>query len=217
MIESQKKAHFNMLEQQIRPSEVRNPRVLNALETLSRSDFVDESLAGLAYADTELPIGFGQYILSPVFVARMLQAIDVQADEKVLEIGTGTGYITALLAQLAEHVTTVEMVSELSEIAQKNMRNTENVTFSVGDAARGWQLADRIDVIVLTASFTVIPDDYLQSLKVGGRLIAVIGEQEPMSVTVIRRVSEREWQYDELFETVIPSVMNEEPQPQFEF
>ena len=217
MSQSLKKAHFNMLEQQIRPSEVRNARVLKALEDVLRSDFVDESLSGLAYADTELPIGFEQTILSPVFVARMLQAVDVQADEHVLEIGTGTGYVTALLSQLAKHVTTVEMIADLSELAARNLSDNDNVTFAVGDASRGWALTDRIDVIVLTAAFHVIPDEYLQSLKVGGRILAVVGKNDPMMVTVTRRISEREWQTDSVFETVIPAIINEEPQPQFEF
>lgn len=213
----QSNAHFNMLEQQVRPSDVLDPRVLSALEKVKRSEFVDASLAGLAYADTELPIGFGQTILAPVLVGRMLQAADVQQNEYVLEIGTGSGYMTALLEQLAAHVTTVEMIAELSEIAQQKLSHLNTISFAIGDASKGWPLADRIDVIVSTAAFVSVPDEYLQSLKVGGRMIAVVGESEPMSINVIRRVTEREWQTETMFETVIPVMINAEPKAEFEF
>ncbi|MDB2705604.1 protein-L-isoaspartate O-methyltransferase [Pseudomonadota bacterium] len=213
----QTNAHFNMLEQQVRPSDVLNPRVLSALEKVKRSEFVDVSLAGLAYADTELPIGYGQSILAPVLIGRMLQAVDVQQNEHVLEIGTGSGYVTALLEQLSAHVTTVEMIAELSGIAQQNLSHLKTISFAIGDASKGWLLADRVDVIVSTAAFASVPDDYLQSLKVGGRMIAAVGEGEPMSVNVIRRVSEREWQTETMFETVIPVMINAEAKAEFKF
>lgn len=217
MADQQSNAHFNMLEQQVRPSEVLNPRVLSALENVKRADFVDDSLLGLAYADTELPIGFGQTILSPVTVGRLLQAVDVQEDEHVLEIGTGSGYMTALLAQLAAHVTTVEIIADLSEMAQQQLNRLTNITYCIGDASRGWPLADRIDVIVSTAAFKQVPDAFLQSLKVGGRMVVVVGEGELMTVNLIRRLTEWEWQTDSLFETVIPAMINAEPKPEFEF
>jgi protein-L-isoaspartate(D-aspartate) O-methyltransferase len=217
MADQQSNAHFNMLEQQVRPSEVLNPRVLSALENVKRADFVDDSLFGLAYADTELPIGYGQTILSPVTVGRLLQAVDVQEDEHVLEIGTGSGYMTALLAQLAAHVTTVEIIADLSEMAQQQLKQLTNITYCIGDASRGWSLADRIDVIISTAAFKQVPDAFLQSLKVGGRMLVVVGEGELMTVNLIRRLTEWEWQTDSLFETVIPAMINAEPKPEFEF
>jgi len=219
MTQNQTTAHFNMLEQQVRPSDVLNTRVLNALENVERSQFVDESLSGLAYADTELPIGFGQVMLAPVVIGRLLQAIAVQENEHVLEIGTGTGYLTALLASLAAEVTTVEIISELSEQAQQNLNNVgiSNVTCCVGDASCSWPLVDRIDVIISTAAFVTVPDDYLQSLKVGGRMLAVVGQGNMMTANVINRVSEWEWQTESLFETVIPAIINAEPKAEFEF
>lgn len=212
-------AHFNMLEQQIRPSDVLDHRVLKALKDVVRTQFVDDDLLGLAYADTELPIGYGQVMLSPVLQGRLLQALNVQADEKVLEIGTGTGYFTALLAQLASHVISVEIVPELSAVAQRNLASAgiDNVTLYVGDASRSWPLADRIDVIVITAAFVTIPDDYLQSLQVGGRLLAIVGNDQNMKVQLIRRTAERQWQTETVFETVISAMINAEPKPEFEF
>jgi len=212
-------AHFNMLEQQVRPSDVLDSRVLIALQEIVRAEFIDAEFHGLAYADTDLPIGFGQVILSPVVLGRLLQAANVQAHECVLEIGTGTGYFTALLAQLAQHVTSVEIVPELSALAVDNLAkaNIDNVTLQVGDASNGWALADRIDVIISTAAFVIVPEDYLQSLTVGGRMLAVVGEENMMEVKIIHRVSEREWQTESVFETVIPAMINAEPDEQFKF
>ncbi len=212
-------AHFNMLEQQVRPSDVLNPRVLQALNDIARDQFVDESLARLAFADTELPIGFGQVMLSPVLQGRLLQTLDVQTDEEVLEIGTGSGYFTALLAQLAKHVTTVEIVPELSEMAQQNLNDAsiDNVTLCIGDASRGWELSDRADVIIVTAAFVSVPDAYLQSMSIGGRMLAIVGEGDMMVVQLIRRITEWEWQTDSVFETVVPAMINAEPIPEFEF
>ncbi|MDO7597231.1 MAG: protein-L-isoaspartate O-methyltransferase [Pseudomonadota bacterium] len=212
-------AHFNMLEQQVRPSDVLDPRVLMALKDVLRSQFVDDDLAGLAYADTELPIGYGQTMLSPVQQGRLLQVLNVKSDENVLEIGTGTGYFTALLARLAKHVISVDIVPELSALAQHNLATVgiDNVTLYIGDASQGWPLADRIDVIVTTAAFVTIPDDYLQRLQVGGRMLAIVGKGQNMKVQLIRRTTERDWQTDNVFETVISAMINAEPKPEFEF
>jgi protein-L-isoaspartate(D-aspartate) O-methyltransferase len=212
-------AHFNMLEQQVRPSDVLDPRVLMALKDVVRTQFVDDDLSGFAYADTELPIGYGQMMLSPVQQGRLLQVLNVQTNENVLEIGTGTGYFTALLARLAKHVSSVEIVPELSALAQHNLATAgiDNVTTYLGDASQGWPLADRMDVIVTTAAFVTIPDGYLQNLQVGGRMLAIVGKGQNMKVQLIRRITEREWQTDTVFETVISAMINAEPKPEFEF
>ncbi|KKN14284.1 hypothetical protein LCGC14_0997720 [marine sediment metagenome] len=212
-------AHFNMLEQQVRPSDVLDPRVLTVLKDIVRTRFVDEEFSGLAYADTELPIGYGQTMLSPVLQGRLLQALNIQPDEKVLEIGTGNGYFTALLATLAKTVISVEIVPELSVIAGRNLAKTgiDNVMLYVGDASRGWPLVDRVDLIVATAAFVSVPNDYLQSLQIGGRMLAIVGKGQNMQVQLIRRVAEREWQTRTVFETVISAMINAEPKPEFEF
>lgn len=219
MAENIEIAHFNMLEQQVRPSDVLDPRVLMALKTIVREQFVDDVLSGLAYADTELPIGFGQMMLSPVQQGRLLQVLNVQSNENVLEVGTGTGYFTAVLAQLANHVISIEIVPDLSAIAKHNLAvaDIENVTLHVGDASRGWPLAERIDVIVATAAFVSVPDDYLQCLQVGGRMVAIVGKGLSMEVQLIRRITEREWHTDSVFETVVSEVINAEAKPEFEF
>ncbi len=219
MTKNEDNAHFNMLEQQVRPSDVLNPRVLDSFDKIDRKLFVEDYLVGLAYADTALPIGFGQVMLSPVTQGRMLQALDIKADETVLEIGTGNGYFTALLAQLAQQVISVEIVPELSAGAQHclDKLNIKNVTLAVGDASKGWALPDRVDVIVITAAFVSVPEAYLHALNVGGRMLVVVGEETMMTAQLITRVSEREWQTESVFETVIPPMVNAEPQPEFEF
>lgn len=219
MTEQQDIAHFNMLEQQVRPTDVSNSRVLYALEQVKRVDFVDESLARFAYADMALPMGYDQVMLPPILQSKMLQAVDAQDNETVLEIGTGTGYLTALLATLAKRVTTVELVPELSTLAEQNLASYQfrNIAQQVGDASDGWSLDDRVDVIVMTAAFVSVPESYLQQLQVGGRLLAIVGEAPVMEVQLIHRVAEREWQTEVVMETLVPSVTNAEPEPAFEF
>ncbi len=213
------KAHFNMVNQQLRPNEVADAKVLAAISDIPREKFLDASLKGLAYADVQLPIGCGQTMLSPMVEGRILQALALQPDETVLEIGTGSGYFTALLARLAARVITVEYFDELAQQAQDRLSHLalHNVEFQVGDAAKYWSLPERVDAIVMTAAMVLIPDDYLNQLKVGGRMVAVVGKAPAMSVQLIRRVGEREWQTTSLFETVIPAMIHAEPKAEFEF
>lgn len=212
-------AHSNMVAQQVRPGEVLDAKVLAAMTAIPRAHFVDTDITRLAYADTLLPIGCGQVMLSPIQEGRLLQALNLQSDEMVMELGTGSGYFTALLAQLAGQVISVEYFAELSEQAAQRLQQhgIENVSLQVGDAAKNWVLVDRIDAIVITAAYVTVPENYLHQLKVGGRLVVVTGEAPAMSVQLIRRVSERDWQTETLFETVIPAVINAEPKAEFKF
>lgn len=212
-------AHSNMVTQQVRPSDVLNPQVLTALQAVKREKFVAEELIDLAYADTQLTIGFDQFMLSPVIEGRMLQALNIQPNEEVLELGTGTGYFTALLATLAKRVLSVELIPELSQLAQQNLDELgiSNVNLAVGDASQEWSLIKRVDVIVATAAFVTVPNAYLQTLNVGGRMLAIVGTAPVMSALLIRRVSEREWQTETVFETVIPPMTNAEPKAEFNF
>ncbi len=212
-------AHSNMVNQQLRPNEVADARVLAAMSDIPREKFLDPSLQGLAYADVQLPIGCGQTVLPPMVEGRMLQALALQSDETILEIGTGSGYFTALLARLAAKVITVEYFEELSVEAHDRLQDLKlhNVEFEVGDAAKSWPLTERMDAIVITAALLTVPDEYLNQLKVGGRLVAVVGKAPAMSVQLIQRISERQWQTSALFETVIPAMIHAEPKAEFEF
>lgn len=216
-MQQQEIAQFNMLEQQVRPNEVDNTRVLDAIREIDRASFVDEKLVGLAYADTALAMGYGQTMLPPLLQAKILQAVDIQPNEVVLEIGTGTGYLTVLIAQLAQQVISVEIVPELSAQAQQNLAAFNNISLQVGDASKGWQLDDRVDVIVATAAFVNTPDELLNLLNVGGRMLVAVGEAPAMNVQLIYRVTEREWQSKTVFETVMPHIINAEPKAKFEF
>jgi protein-L-isoaspartate(D-aspartate) O-methyltransferase len=212
-------AHANMVNQQLRPNEVADARVLAAISDIPRENFLEPALKGLAYADVQLPIGCGQTMLSPMVEGRMLQALALQANETVLEIGTGSGYFTALLARLVAKVISVEYFEALSRQAQDRLFTFDfhNIEFQVGDAAKSWPLPERVDAIVITAAFVTLPEDYLNQLKVGGRLLAVVGKAPAMSVQLIQRISEREWQTRSLFETVIPAMIHAEPKAEFEF
>ena len=212
-------ARFNMIEQQIRTWEVLDGTVLDLLKQVPREAFVPKQYAGLAFADLEIPIGHSQTMLSPKMEGRILQALEIKKTDKILEIGTGSGYLTALLAKLAKHVYSVEIIGELSHIAQQRLaqQHIENVTLEVGDAAKGWPAHAPYDVIVYTGSLPVAPDAVLQSLAIGGRMFVVTGEAPVMQATMIDRISVDSFKHDVLFETCLPSLSNA-PQPErFEF
>lgn len=213
------KAHSNMVRQQVRPGDVLDTCVLSALADVPRELFVADGLAGVAYADAPLPIGCGQVMLTPLQAGRMLQALQLTGRESVLEIGSGTGYFTALLAGLARSVISVELIASLSQRAAENLRQLgiDNVTLEIGNAAKGWPLPDRVDAIVMTAAFARLPDDYLHALEVGGRLLAVTGKAPLMSVQLIHRDSEWDWRTETVFETLIPPMTHAEPRPEFDF
>ncbi len=196
-------ARHNMIEQQIRPWNVIDPVALEALETIPREHFVADELKEAAFSDVELPIGHGQHMLAPKIEAKILQAVQVKETDKVLEIGTGSGYLTALLAHLADTVITVELYEDLSELAKKRVttEGLKNVRFVVADAANGYAGSGPYDVIVITGSVPELPESFKQSLKIGGRLFAVTGESPVMEATLFTRVSEKQFSEQYLFET----------------
>ncbi len=203
-------ARHNMIEQQIRPWNVIDPVVLDALEAIPRENYVSEDLKESAFSDVELPIDCNQVMLSPKIEAKILQAVQVQKTDNVLEIGTGSGYMTALLAHLADKVCSVEIHSELSQKAEQKFSDEgiDNVTFVVDDAANGFPHNGPYDVIILTGSVAQLPESFKQSLKPGGRLFAVIGQTPIMEATLITRVSATQFSYEGLFETLIPELEN---------
>ncbi|MCB5185906.1 protein-L-isoaspartate O-methyltransferase [Methylobacillus gramineus] len=207
-------ARFNMIEQQIRTWEVLDGSVLDLLGKVPREAFVPEQYRGLAFADLEIPIGFGQTMLSPKMEGRILQALDIKPTDKVLEIGTGSGYLTALLAAQAKEVHSIEINAALSQAAQLKLAQQQisNVIFHVGDGTPGWPGNAPYDVIVFTGSLPLLPEQAQQSLNIDGRLFAVIGEAPAMEAIMIRRVNATTFRQDILFETCIPELGNA-PQP----
>ena len=212
-------ARFNMIEQQIRTWEVLDTRVLELLQEVPREHFVAEQYKGLAFADLEIPIGYGQTMLAPKMEARIVQALQLKESDRVLEIGTGSGYLTALLAKMAGHVYSVESVPELSETARARLaaHHIHNVTLEVGNAAQGWTAHAPYDVIVYTGSLPVLPATVQNSLTMDGRLFVVVGEAPVMEATLIRRVAADGFHREVLFETCLPA-LSSAPQPErFQF
>lgn len=203
-------ARFNMIEQQIRPWDVLDQQVLDLLFVVKREDFVPAAYRNLAFADMELPIGEGQSMLAPRMEARLLQEIAPRAGERVLEIGAGSGYMAALLAARAEHVTTLELRPALAELARANLERAgvANVTVECADGSQGWQPRAPFDVIVLSGAVAEVPRELLRQLRVGGRLAAVVGEAPAMEAQLFTCVGEGVYNTVNLFETVVPALDN---------
>ncbi|MHB1291347.1 MAG: protein-L-isoaspartate O-methyltransferase family protein [Sulfuricella sp.] len=205
-------ARFNMVEQQIRPWDVLDQDVLDLLRQVRREDFVPEQYRELAFSDMEIPLGHGEAMLSPKLEARMLQEIGVKATDQVLEVGTGSGYMTALLARMAHQgwVCSVEIVPEFTLRAEAVLRQhgISNAALEVGDAARGWLKGGPYDVTVLTGSVPVLPEAFTACLKIGGRLFAVVGEAPVMEAQLITCVAEGVYRTTNLFETSVPPLKN---------
>ncbi|MBA2351110.1 MAG: protein-L-isoaspartate O-methyltransferase [Burkholderiales bacterium] len=203
-------ARFNMVEQQIRTWQVLDQQVLDLMSMLPREDFVPPALRDLAFADLQIPLGHGAAMMPPKLEARILQTLEIAAGDRVLEIGTGSGYLTALLAHLAKHVYSVEIVPELSESAGRKLaaRGIDNVTLEVGDAARGWIRHAPYDVIVLTASTGILPASMQDMLAPGGRLFAIVGTAPAMVAKLLTRVTDNAFRTADLFETCVPPLKN---------
>jgi len=208
-------ARFNMIEQQIRPWDVLDQRVLDLIARVPREDFVPENCRGIAFTDMNTPLGRNEVMMAPKLEARMIQALDVRPSDKALEVGTGSGYVTALLANLARHVYSVDIIPEFKTEAQKKLaeHSLSNVTLEVGDAACGWDRHGPYDVIAITGSMPMLPESFQQSLSIGGRLFAIVGDSPVMEAVLITRVGEDEWSKESLFETDLPPLMNA-PEPQ---
>lgn len=213
-------ARFNMIEQQIRTWDVLDQQVLDLLLVVKREAFVPDAYKGLAFADTEIPLPCGQSMLPPKFEARILQEAAVKKHENVLEIGAGSGYMAALLAYRARHVTTVEIEPELAALARKNLTSNGvgNVDVVEGDGANGWGGPEaQYDVIVISGSLPVLPDAFLKQIKVGGRILAVVGEAPAMTARIVTRVSDIGYHTENLFETAIKPLRNAQNPDRFKF
>ncbi|AKJ69003.1 MULTISPECIES: protein-L-isoaspartate O-methyltransferase [Pandoraea] len=211
-------ARFNMIEQQIRPWDVLDQNVLNLLSVVKRENFVPALYRDLAFVDMEIPLGpnaraTGQHMLAPRVEARILQELTVGKHENVLEIGTGSGYMAALLAFCARHVTTVEIAPALVKLATDNLGNNGVVNVDVveGDGSRGWAAAGPFDVIAISGSLAQLPEEFLQQLKVGGRLAAFIGDSPVMEARLITKVAENDYRTVNLFETDVTPLIAPRP------
>ena len=209
------RARFNMVEQQIRRWEVLDQEVLDLLFTVRREEFVPAQYRSLAFVDMEIPLGHGETMLAPRLEARMLQELTVKPGDRILEVGTGSGYMTALLAKRGGHVYSVEIIPEFSAQAAARLEahGITNVTLEVGDAARGWDRHGPYDVIVLTGSVPVLADAFWRNLNPGGRLLAVVGEAPVMEARLIVCSGSGACNALGLFETCIPTLRNA-PQPE---
>ena len=212
-------ARYNMVEQQIRTWEVLDPGVLDLLFRVKREAFVPPEHAALAFADLEIPIGHGESMLQPKVEARILQELALASTEKVYEVGTGCGYLTALLASRARHVTSAEIHPGLQERAAANLRGAgiRNVTLLQGDSSRAPLAESAFDVIVLGGSTPVLPQAFLDRLAPGGRLFAVVGDAPVMKAVVVRQPASGAYQHAEIFETVLKPLLNAAQPPRFRF
>jgi len=209
------RARYNMIESQIRPWEVLDQQVLDTLFVIKREDFVPERYRPLAFVDMEIPIGHGEVMLAPKLEARMLQELTLKKTDRVLEVGTGSGYMTALLASLAAHVYSVELHPDLSASAAAKLaaHAIANVTLEVGDAAAGWARHAPYDAILLTGSAPVLPPALRAQLRPGGRLLAVVGDPPVMTARLVTCVIDGAYNETGLFETCIAPLRNV-PQPE---
>lgn len=212
-------ARFNMIEQQIRPWEVLDPQVLDLLFVVKREDFVPAAYRNLAFADMEIPIGSDQVMLAPRVEAKLLQELGIKKTDKVLEIGTGSGYMAALLAARAEHVVTVESRPALAESARQNLERAgvANVTVEVADGAQGWSQSGPYDAIVVSGSLPTLPAALLKQLRVGGRLAVTVGLAPVMQAQLITCTADGIYNTVNLFETVIPAIDGTTPESGFSF
>lgn len=203
-------ARFNMVEQQIRTWEVLDQAILDLLFVVKREEYVPAAHRALAFADLEIPLGEGQKMWPPKLEARVLQELKLSPQDKVLEVGTGCGYLTALLAAKAREVISVEILPTLAQQAQSKLaqHRVNNLKLIEADAARGWATEAPYDAIVLTGSTPLLPDDLLSQLKVGGRLFAVVGDAPAMSGRLIMHSKSKHYQQQDLFETVIDPLIN---------
>ncbi len=213
------RARRNMVEQQIRPWEVLDQSVLDLLYEVKREEYVPPVYRSLAFADLEIPLGHGQSMWAPKLEARVLQELALRPTDKVLEVGTGSGYLSALLARRAAYVHTVEIVPEFKTAAERKLaaHHVANVGLEVGDAARGWPRHGPYDAVVLTGSVPLLPQAFLDSLAPGGRLFAVVGDAPVMQARLYTCVAPGACRHAVLFETSLPLLMNVQEPERFVF
>jgi protein-L-isoaspartate(D-aspartate) O-methyltransferase len=212
-------ARFNMIEQQIRPWEVLDTRVLALLHEVHREDYVPPAYRNMAFADMNIPLEHGQVMMQPKQEARLIQELALNPEDLVLEIGTGSGHVTALLAHLAGHVDTVDIFPDFIESAKSKLsrHGIRNVTFHEGDAARGWESNQTYDAIFLTGSVAELPTAFKGLLASGGRLAAIIGRDPVLEAVLVEHLGGQQYRTTSLFDTSLPPLIHGEAVPSFVF
>lgn len=212
-------ARFNMVEQQIRTWEVLDPRVLEVLQYTPRERFVPDHLRNLAFSDMNLPIGHDEVMLAPKQEGRIAQAAELGPGERILEIGTGCGYLTACLARLCGHVTSVDLYDDFLQQAGDRLKREaiRNVTLTKGDAAAGWNDGNRYDAIIVGGGLPELHHGFHHALTIGGRLVVIVGEAPIMEGLLITRVGEDQWANESLFDTWLPPLVNAPRTRHFDF
>lgn len=213
------RARFNMVEQQVRPWEVLDGRVLDLFERIHREDFVPVRYRKFAFSDLHIPLDHGQIMMKPIVEGRMLQALDLDQDESVLEIGTGSGFITACLARLARRVVSVDLFGSFAESARQVLADKEiaNVELFTGDVMRGWEPEQAHDAVVVTGSVPTLPEKFRGWVNPGGRMFVICGSSPAMEARLLTRIDATQWREESLFETDLMPLVHSEEAPQFEF
>ena len=214
-----KQARKNVIEQQIRPWGGLNVRANQALSDIPRENFVPEEYLSLVFADIEIPLVGGAKMFSPKIEGRILDSLDIQGHETVLEIGTGSGYFTSVLAKLSQSVVTIELDEQLSESAQNKIKdlNLNNITFINDDALAYNFDNEQYDTIVVGCALPNKNESFFRLLKPGGKLFMVVGAINQMQATLVQRTNENEWQSKSLFETHLDYMKGTEPSVKFAF
>lgn len=212
-------ARQNMVENQVRPWEVLDARVLDVLGRVRREDFVAPEHRQLAFADVCLPLGHGEVMMKPVLEGRLLQALELNPDDRVLEVGTGSGFFTACLAGLAGQVVSVDIHADFTHTAAQRLTaaGVGNVTLDTGDAVIGWSPTGQFDVVVLTGAVAHLPERMLAWLKPGGRLLAIRGMSPAQQVVLMTQEGPGRYREEVLLETDLPYLAHAEPPRQFVF
>ncbi|WP_321871342.1 protein-L-isoaspartate O-methyltransferase family protein [Burkholderia ubonensis] len=212
-------ARFNMIEQQIRPWDVLDLEVLGLLSIVKRENFVPAAYRDLAFADLELPLPGGHKMLFPRVEARVLQELAVKKHENVLLIGAGSGYLAALFAARAQHVTAVDIDPAIAKLAEDNLRDNgvTNAEVALGDGSRGWPAKAPYDVICVAGGLPVVPQEMLEQLKVGGRLSAFVGGRPVMKAQIITRIDDTQYRVADVFETYVDHLVNAIEPSRFKF
>jgi len=216
---TQEQARFNMVEQQIRPWQVLDPQVLTVLSNVPRELFVPQAYQAMAYADTEIPLGHGETMVPPRVDARLMHDLQLTGTEKVLEIGTGSGYLAALLAGRAQRVVSLEINPELASNARNNLQRAgiTNVDVRVADGSTGASGDAPFDAIVLGGSVAEVPQALLQQIKIGGHLLAIVGQEPMMVATLYTRTADAAWSSKALWDHTAPRLQGFTEPTRFKF